>query len=76
MAKSAVRSPELDSCAQPTGPVEVDAGGMRLGLLAQHAAYLFDERCLLVADAHIGKAVSFRSLGGGRAPPPPRHCNG
>jgi DNA ligase-associated metallophosphoesterase len=42
---------------------EIDVGGVRLGLLAQRAAYLVDERCLLVADAHIGKAVSFRRLG-------------
>jgi DNA ligase-associated metallophosphoesterase len=43
--------------------VEIDVAGVRLALLAQRAAYLIDERCLLVADAHIGKAVSFRRLG-------------
>ncbi len=43
--------------------LEVEVGGARIGLLAQRAAYLIDERCLLVADAHIGKAVSFRRLG-------------
>jgi DNA ligase-associated metallophosphoesterase len=43
--------------------LEVDVAGVRLRLLAQRAAYLIDERCLLVADAHIGKAVSFRRLG-------------
>ena len=43
--------------------VEIDVAGARLRLLAQRAAYLVDERCLLVADAHIGKAVSFRRLG-------------
>ncbi|HYN58776.1 MAG TPA: ligase-associated DNA damage response endonuclease PdeM [Rubrivivax sp.] len=42
---------------------EVAVGGVRVSLLAQRAAYLLDERCLLVADAHIGKAVSFRNLG-------------
>jgi DNA ligase-associated metallophosphoesterase len=43
--------------------LEVAVGGVRLGLLAQRAAYLFDERCLLVAGAHIGKAVAFRNRG-------------
>jgi DNA ligase-associated metallophosphoesterase len=43
--------------------LEVEVGGARLGLLPQRAACLIDERCLLVADAHIGKAVSFRGLG-------------
>jgi DNA ligase-associated metallophosphoesterase len=43
--------------------LEVEVAGARLALLAQRAAYLIDERCLLVADAHIGKAVSFRRLG-------------
>jgi DNA ligase-associated metallophosphoesterase len=43
--------------------LEVEVAGARLALLAQRAAYLVDERCLLVADAHIGKAVSFRRLG-------------
>jgi len=43
--------------------VEIEVAGARLALLAQRAAYLVDERCLLVADAHIGKAVSFRRLG-------------
>lgn len=43
--------------------LEVEVGGARLGLLAQRAAWLIDQRCLLVADAHIGKAVSFRGLG-------------
>jgi DNA ligase-associated metallophosphoesterase len=34
-----------------------------LQLLAQRAAYLPEQRTLLVADAHIGKAVAFRRLG-------------
>ena len=42
---------------------EIEVAGARLGLLPQRAALLIDERCLLVADAHIGKAVSFRRLG-------------
>ncbi len=43
--------------------VEVQAGGTPLRLLAQRAAYLPEFRTLLIADAHIGKAVSFRRLG-------------
>jgi uncharacterized protein len=43
--------------------VEIEAGGTRLHLLPQRAAYLPDAQALLVADAHIGKAVSFRKLG-------------
>ena len=41
----------------------VDLAGQRLVLLPQRAAYLPEHRTLLVADAHIGKAVSFRRLG-------------
>ncbi len=43
--------------------VAVDAGGEELLLLPQHAALLPQQRTLLVADLHIGKAVSFRRLG-------------
>ena len=43
--------------------IELDIGGERLQLLPQRAAYLPEHRTLLVADAHIGKAVSFRRLG-------------
>jgi len=43
--------------------VEIDVAGVRLGLLPQRAALLVEQRCLLVADAHIGKAVSYRKLG-------------
>jgi DNA ligase-associated metallophosphoesterase len=38
-------------------------GGATLELLAQKAIWWSAERSLLVADAHIGKAVSFRRLG-------------
>lgn len=40
-----------------------EVGGVRLRLLPQRAAFLPDHGTLLVADAHIGKAVSFRKLG-------------
>ena len=43
--------------------LETEVAGGRLALLPQRAAFLPDERCLLVADAHIGKAASFRALG-------------
>lgn len=43
--------------------LEIEVAGQRLALLAQRAACLLDEHCLLVADAHIGKAASFRRLG-------------
>jgi DNA ligase-associated metallophosphoesterase len=39
------------------------AGGQPLCLLAEKAAFLASSRTLLVADAHLGKAVSFRALG-------------
>jgi DNA ligase-associated metallophosphoesterase len=42
---------------------ELQAGGARLQLLPQRAACLPDHGVLLVADAHIGKAQSFRKLG-------------
>ena len=38
-------------------------GGQALTLLPEKAAFLPDSRTLLVADVHIGKAVSFRSFG-------------
>jgi DNA ligase-associated metallophosphoesterase len=43
--------------------LNVEAGGEPLLLLPAKAAYLPSTRSLLVADAHIGKAVSFRRLG-------------
>jgi DNA ligase-associated metallophosphoesterase len=42
---------------------EIAVGGARLRLLPERAALLIDLATLLVADAHIGKAVSFRRLG-------------
>ena len=39
------------------------AGGQPITLLPEKAAFLAPSRTLLVADAHIGKAVSFRALG-------------
>ena len=38
-------------------------GGVRLQLLAERAVFLPEAATLLVADAHIGKAQSFRRLG-------------
>ncbi|HTJ05201.1 MAG TPA: ligase-associated DNA damage response endonuclease PdeM, partial [Caldimonas sp.] len=39
------------------------AGGQPLTLLPEKAAFVPASRTLLVADAHIGKAVTFRALG-------------
>ena len=44
-------------------PVTLVLGGQPLVLLAAKAVWLPEHRTLLVADAHIGKAVSFRALG-------------
>ena len=41
----------------------VEVGGVALALLAERAAFLPDAGALLVADAHLGKAASFRRLG-------------
>lgn len=43
--------------------VTVDVGGESLVLLPQKAAWWPRRHTLLVADAHVGKAVSFRRLG-------------
>ena len=43
--------------------VPLELGGTRVVLLAQRAAWLADLATVLVADVHIGKAASFRSLG-------------
>ncbi len=43
--------------------VTISVGGQPLTLLPQKAAFLPETNTLLVADAHIGKAVSFRKLG-------------
>jgi DNA ligase-associated metallophosphoesterase len=41
----------------------ITVAGRALTLLAQKAAFLAASRTLLVADAHVGKAVTFRALG-------------
>lgn len=41
----------------------IDVGGVELHLLAGKVAWWPAEKTLLLADAHIGKAVSFRRLG-------------
>ncbi|HEV7914693.1 MAG TPA: DEAD/DEAH box helicase, partial [Albitalea sp.] len=41
----------------------LSVGGHSLTLLPQKAAFLDDVKTLLIADAHIGKAVSFRRWG-------------
>lgn len=48
-----------------SGGLEITLGalGVRLVLLPQKAAFLAAQRTLLIADAHLGKAVSFRRQG-------------
>lgn len=43
--------------------VTIEVAGRPLLLLPQKAALIVDSRTLLIADAHIGKAASFRTLG-------------
>jgi uncharacterized protein len=43
--------------------LDVWVGGQTLTLLPEKAVFLAGSATLLVADAHIGKAVSFRALG-------------
>lgn len=43
--------------------IEIELAGTRLQLLPQRCAYVPAARALLVADAHLGKAHSFRRLG-------------
>ena len=45
------------------GSLEVTAGGERLVLLPQRAAYWPRLGTLLIADAHLGKAAAFRRAG-------------
>ena len=46
-----------------TNICSVEVGGETLHLLPERAAFLPASATLLIADAHIGKAVSFRALG-------------
>ena len=54
---------ELANQEAINGVPELHVGGHRLRLLHQRAVHLPDQALLLVADAHIGKAHSFRRLG-------------
>lgn len=45
------------------GELEIEVAGERLVLLPRKAAWLPDHATLLIADAHVGKAQSFRRLG-------------
>ncbi len=53
----------LSSLLPCTSFSALEAGGETLWLLPEKAAYLPAARTLLVADAHFGKATSFRQLG-------------
>jgi len=43
--------------------MQLQLAGGRWRLLAQRAAYVEEARCLIVADAHFGKAAAFRARG-------------
>ena len=43
--------------------LQIECAGQRLTLLPEKAAFLADHDTLLIADAHVGKAVSFRRWG-------------
>ncbi len=45
------------------GALEIDVAGVALQLLPQRGVFMPQEQALLVADLHIGKAVSFRRWG-------------
>lgn len=46
-----------------SGALEIEAGGERLRLLPERAAYWPRTHTLLIADAHLGKAAAFRREG-------------
>lgn len=47
----------------PNDTTAISVGGQPLWLLPEKAAFLPETSTLLIADAHIGKALSFRKLG-------------
>ena len=47
----------------PNDSATIIVGGQPLWLLPERAAFLPETSTLLIADAHIGKALSFRKLG-------------
>jgi uncharacterized protein len=47
----------------PTDSATIIVGGQPVWLLPEKAAFLPETSTLLIADAHIGKALSFRKLG-------------
>ncbi|MDB5820977.1 MAG: box helicase, partial [Rhizobacter sp.] len=56
-------SPESLPAADPAAWPSLEVGGETITLLPQKAAWLPERRALLIADAHIGKAMSFRMRG-------------
>ena len=49
--------------ATACGSLTISLAGEPLTLLPEKAAYLAERQLLLIADAHFGKALSFRRLG-------------
>ena len=56
-------SPPGDEAASAVPMATLQAGGHTLMLLPEKVVFLPEADTLLVADAHIGKAVSFRQMG-------------
>lgn len=54
---------QAQAAAAATGDLEIEVAGDRLRLLPERAAWWQAGRTLLVADAHFGKAASFRAQG-------------
>lgn len=55
--------PSSEAGPSPAGSLVVEAGGASLVLLPERALWWPEQRMLLVADLHLGKAQSFRRLG-------------
>lgn len=53
----------MKNLVKKTPDYAIDFGGERLHLLPEHAIWWPAQHTLLVADMHIGKAATFRSLG-------------
>lgn len=63
MAPAVALPPGAVELVLPLSPADHPSDPARLWLLPQRAAFDPDRGLLLVADAHLGKAVSFRRLG-------------
>jgi DNA ligase-associated metallophosphoesterase len=60
---TASRTPLTPGAAQSANALTIEIGGVALECLAARALWWPQERTLFIADVHLGKAESFRSLG-------------